>query len=209
VTLSSSGSVDPDGQIVDYQWDFGDGTAGSGPNVTHTYAAAGLYFVTLAVTDNGGALVKHTATVLAGQPLSPNSGRFSLKFNKIASDRFTVGSKTVPFDPALVVAGLSGSIRVGTATYLFALDDKGRCKIPPLNMKLDAVKGRCKISISRTALDAALASTGATNRDTKRENIRVPFALYLQDGSVFGSTGLLFSYTAKRGASGNGKYLVP
>ncbi|MCK4473274.1 MAG: S8 family serine peptidase, partial [Anaerolineae bacterium] len=40
--------------IVDWGWDFGDGESGSGQVVNHTYAAAGDYTVTLAVTDTCG-----------------------------------------------------------------------------------------------------------------------------------------------------------
>ncbi|MFH0939339.1 MAG: PKD domain-containing protein [Planctomycetota bacterium] len=207
--LSAAGSVDPDGQIVKYSWDFGDGTTGDGFSVTHTYAASGLYFVTLTITDNGGAIVQSVATVLVGQSLTLKSGSFSVKFNKINRDRFAIYSKTVPFDPALSVAGLSASIRLGTTVYRFTLNAKGKCTMAPLNIKLDPVKGYLKVVISHTTLDAILARSGATNRNAKLEKLRVPFALYLQDGSVFGSPGLPFSYTAKQDVSGNGKYLAP
>lgn len=46
---------DADGSIVSYAWNFGDGSPpGSGSSVTHSYAAAGTYTVTLVVTDNQG-----------------------------------------------------------------------------------------------------------------------------------------------------------
>ena len=46
---------DPDGTIVSWTWNFGDGTQWSGRQVTHTYPAAGIYTVTLTVCDNYGA----------------------------------------------------------------------------------------------------------------------------------------------------------
>ena len=56
VSFDGTGSVDPDGTIVAYDWDFGDGTVllNAGPTPTHTYATAGLYNVTLTVTDDAG-----------------------------------------------------------------------------------------------------------------------------------------------------------
>jgi len=48
------GSYDPDGTIVFYDWDFGDGTLGSGQIITHEYASVGVYTATLTVTDNDG-----------------------------------------------------------------------------------------------------------------------------------------------------------
>lgn len=51
-----STSTDADGTIATSTWDFGDNTpAGTGPDVTHTFAAAGSYNVKLDVTDNAGA----------------------------------------------------------------------------------------------------------------------------------------------------------
>ncbi|MEL6132504.1 MAG: PKD domain-containing protein [Bacteroidota bacterium] len=59
VEFDAANSSDPDGSIVNYQWNFGDGTTGSGINAEHIYASPGDYNVRLVVTDNGGA----TATV--------------------------------------------------------------------------------------------------------------------------------------------------
>ncbi|WP_417666397.1 PKD domain-containing protein [Roseibium sp.] len=47
-------SVDPDGQIASYEWDFKDGTLGSGMIVAHTFEKPGRYFVRLKVTDDTG-----------------------------------------------------------------------------------------------------------------------------------------------------------
>lgn len=48
-------SFDSDGSITDWQWDFGDGTNGTGKTVYHNYSKAGVYTVNLKVTDNKGA----------------------------------------------------------------------------------------------------------------------------------------------------------
>ena len=58
---------DPDGSIVHWTWSFGDGTSGSGQQVTHTYAEAGVYTVTLTVTDNFGATHTRAMSVTALQ----------------------------------------------------------------------------------------------------------------------------------------------
>jgi len=55
VSLDGSGSYDPDGSIVSYDWSFGDGDTGSGVTITHSYSTAGTYEVSLTVTDGSGA----------------------------------------------------------------------------------------------------------------------------------------------------------
>jgi 6-phosphogluconolactonase len=56
VTLSAAGSIDPDGTVETYGWDFGDGTRSTTtePVVTHRYARAGAHTVTVTVTDDEG-----------------------------------------------------------------------------------------------------------------------------------------------------------
>jgi OOP family OmpA-OmpF porin len=45
---------DPDGKVVGYHWDFGDGSSSSDQNPSHVYNSAGTYTVTLRVTDDDG-----------------------------------------------------------------------------------------------------------------------------------------------------------
>ena len=54
VTFDGSGSSDPDGTIVNYEWGFGDGNTSTGVTANHSYTSAGTYTVRLTVTDNGG-----------------------------------------------------------------------------------------------------------------------------------------------------------
>ena len=69
VALDGSGSSDPDGTIVAYDWDFGDSSTGTGETPSHTYAAPGTYTVTLTVTDNdGGTGMATTTAVISGPP---------------------------------------------------------------------------------------------------------------------------------------------
>jgi chitodextrinase len=54
VTFDGSGSQPGSSPIAGYDWVFGDGNTGSGAVVTHIYATAGTYQVTLTVTDQNG-----------------------------------------------------------------------------------------------------------------------------------------------------------
>ncbi|MDH5451236.1 MAG: PKD domain-containing protein [Candidatus Bathyarchaeota archaeon] len=62
ISFNASASFDPDGTIVSYFWDFGDGTNTTGATATHSYADNGIYTVTLTVTDDDGAMGSNNAT---------------------------------------------------------------------------------------------------------------------------------------------------
>ena len=56
VAFDASGSVDSDGSIVGYKWDFGDTLSGEGVTTTHTYKKEMIVPVTLTIFDNLHAL---------------------------------------------------------------------------------------------------------------------------------------------------------
>lgn len=68
VAFSSSASSDPDGSIVDYAWDFGDGATSTDPNPNHTYTTGVPFVATLTVTDNAGAQTTNTVLIKATYP---------------------------------------------------------------------------------------------------------------------------------------------
>jgi uncharacterized delta-60 repeat protein len=75
VSFDGSASGDPDGTILGYRWDFGDGSTAAGGAPQHVYAAPGSYAVILAVDDNSGstANVTRIVTVADRRPSSSAS----------------------------------------------------------------------------------------------------------------------------------------
>ena len=70
--FTSTSTTNPTGQTIQsYNWNFGDGQTGAGQNVTHTYANAGTYQVTLTVSCGAHCTDQITKTVTVyGQPTS-------------------------------------------------------------------------------------------------------------------------------------------
>ena len=65
------GSTDPDGSIVGWSWDFGDGGTSSASGPSHLYGDDDSYDVTLTVTDDRGATDAVTKTVTVPLPPAP------------------------------------------------------------------------------------------------------------------------------------------
>jgi PKD repeat protein len=73
ITFDGSNSYDPDddGYIDSWNWDFGDGTNGTGEIVNHIYSNQGTYNVVLTVVDNEGAEDTYATTAVISQPNIP------------------------------------------------------------------------------------------------------------------------------------------
>ena len=52
--FEGSRSLDPDGSVAEYEWDFRDGSTASGKTVEHAFAEPGTYLVRLKVGDDTG-----------------------------------------------------------------------------------------------------------------------------------------------------------
>jgi len=74
IDFDASGSSDPDGHILRYEWYFGDGETALGRQVTHTYRAPGEYRPTLLVRDNEGGVAVRSRNVTIGGTAMPDAG---------------------------------------------------------------------------------------------------------------------------------------
>jgi PKD repeat protein len=109
IQFSSAGSSDPDGSIVTYAWDFGDGVGTSAEaNPAYTYGTADAYTVTLTVTDNGGATGQDTASAVVtasgavDQPF--NSGQTPSNSDATDATDYELGMRFVPAAPIIITS---------------------------------------------------------------------------------------------------------
>ncbi len=80
ILFDGSASADPDGGLLRYEWDFGDGTRANLVNPAKTYELPGVYPVTLTVRDESGnasavhsdrvvAVIREAPIAVAGPPI--------------------------------------------------------------------------------------------------------------------------------------------
>jgi DNA/RNA endonuclease G (NUC1) len=74
-TFSAAASVDPNGSIASFAWNFGDGSSASGESATHVYAQDGVYLVTVTVTDTDG-LTSTASLSVTVDNVAPELGDF-------------------------------------------------------------------------------------------------------------------------------------
>jgi len=87
VTFDASSSYDPDGKIMNYEWDFGDGNImiTTEEKINHSYSEAGSYEVTLTVTDDEGAK-NSTTKMITVMPAPPSVSISTDKYEYTAGD---------------------------------------------------------------------------------------------------------------------------
>lgn len=115
ITFDASASSDPDGDaLINYTWDFGDGTVKSvtTPTVQHIYgdnkAGGAAYLVTLTVTDatgatssavNTSAIISNITPTAVFAPASPvGEGTFTLALTAVQDGPVDVASLQYSFD---------------------------------------------------------------------------------------------------------------
>jgi PKD repeat protein len=77
IQFDGSGSYDPDGNIISYSWNFGDGGTGTGVTPTHTYTNWGNFTVSLTVMDDGGETdTDQTYAIVHVEPIADAGGPY-------------------------------------------------------------------------------------------------------------------------------------
>ncbi len=73
VSFDGSGSLDSDGVINQYDWDFGDGNTATGANAINTFTSTGTFTVTLTVTDSDNLTNTTFHDITIGGIIRPNA----------------------------------------------------------------------------------------------------------------------------------------
>ncbi|MGH9187328.1 MAG: PKD domain-containing protein, partial [Acidimicrobiales bacterium] len=124
-TFDGSPSSDPDGSVVGFDWDFGDGAEASGASVIHYYDGTAAYPVTLTVTDDDLATDAESQIVSVSLPPA----------DVFAIDDF---SRTVTAGWGAEHLG-TPYVVTGWATGDFSVTgDTGRVTIPTAGLRRDA-----------------------------------------------------------------------
>jgi len=224
VRFSAGTSYDADGTITAYEWNFGDGSVGTGRSIDHVYTAAGTYTVTLTVTDDAGETSQATTDVtitgnhapVANASLLTTDENTSITGTLSAMDadgdaltyaiaaNASMGTATITNPATGVFTYVPNKDAVGKDSFSFTVND-GRVSSDPATVSIEILKvntppvaADLTVNVDEnTTLDARVTATDADGD---------PLSYAVVSGPLHGTLDLAvdggFSYTPASGFYG-------
>ncbi|MEP0847051.1 MAG: PKD domain-containing protein [Phycisphaerae bacterium] len=116
--FDASASFDPDGEVVEYDWDFADGSRESEPALAHRFSEPGTYLVHLTVTDDTGVTGEARQLIAVGIPkpaieiLMPDQSVKELVLSQESPLWIRVSYASDPSAARFIRAGLDGDLDI-------------------------------------------------------------------------------------------------
>ena len=92
--FNGSASYDPEGQLLTYSWEFGDGASSTEQNPTHSYSSEGIYTVSFTVNDSTQDSNPQELIVSIGYPVADAGGPYI-----VYGIQETIFNGSASFDP--------------------------------------------------------------------------------------------------------------
>ncbi|MCY3022224.1 MAG: PKD domain-containing protein [Planctomycetota bacterium] len=207
-----------------YTWDFGDAAdtkPGYGDVGSHKYTAAGIYTVTLTVTDGASTLTLTERVAVNASDVSEgviiSKAQFKFDFSSDTSTKDSLGiAGLLPFRKSGTVSSSSVNIYVGSLNRTYTLDSKGKGTGPggkndvfKLSAKTTSgaideaglyVWGKFTMAIKSTNLKTDLAALGFVKGVTTSKPIKVPILLTINGDSYLETVTVVFKSSEKSGS---------
>jgi PKD repeat protein len=141
--FSSAGTFDPEGALVSYSWNFGDGSTSTVSSPSHTYSVPGTYTATLTVADSTGLtstasvqiIVRQQANVTSFGVTSLVMGKGTLKRQSFADVSITLLDQNGNPVSGVTVTGSWSGGATGSGSALSGADGKVYIRSGSVNIR--------------------------------------------------------------------------
>jgi PKD repeat protein len=97
--ITDSTGADASSQVASFQWNFGDGSTATGRTVSHSYAQAGNYAVSLTILDALGRVGSTTQSLTVGGGTNPTASFFTTPSSPTVGQSVTFNAATATAAP--------------------------------------------------------------------------------------------------------------
>ena len=151
VHFDGSASYDPDGDVLEYSWDLGNGTIMGGPTLStldYVYPVAGTYKVVLTVSDPAGLRTSAGTTATISKPVADTVTITSATWSKSTKVLTVVGKTTAPNGSATLTVVGQGTMTYVASTHNYTLTKV--LKTSPATIKVTSNFGGAATAIVKT-----------------------------------------------------------
>jgi hypothetical protein len=99
IVFDASGSYDPDGSLLNYEWDFGDNKKSLRKTVVHEYDTDGIYSVVLTINDDETLIDQDTISITIGTGKPPKT----VNNNENGDDRTQLGATYLAIAVVIII----------------------------------------------------------------------------------------------------------
>ena len=170
IHFDGSGSFDPNGKVVGWDWDLGDGSTSSKETLSHTYDNPGKYFIELRVRNNQG-------------KWSPEARKLVIAYSPGDLEKVEIS-----LNPSAVKAYGKGLTQVGTICYEKQTDPGHEERAIPVDLGVD-------FSVtSGEWVDEVAFDTGVYSRSLFSGDPGTAAVSAVLDGEVLGTAQVEFTW---------------
>ncbi|HLX60679.1 MAG TPA: MBG domain-containing protein [Planctomycetota bacterium] len=208
----SAQATDADGDALDYNWDFGDGTAADGASVSKIFAAPGVYIVTVTVSDGQASATQSVDLVINAQASQDTFAVTKIKlgfsFTKSGNDNLSLSGQ-IPLPPGFFPAGKIVRILIGGFDTSGTLNSKGTSgdKSFSLRSKKGSATASFSFTVKNRNLFTPLQGLGFS-KTASNPSLIFPVIVVLDGTSHFASPALVYTVKVNKlgPQSGSGKH---
>lgn len=173
--FDASSSTTLVGSIINYAWDFGDGSTleTSSSTTNYIYSTPGAYTVTLVVTNSAGT---STVQIFTGQTMSNNGGPSAIAQQQISIQSALVATTTtlsIFSNPIHLVATVNSALGVPTGGFVTFFDGGAPIGFTELNSNGQAILSLFNLSVGNHTIVASYSGSGNFTASTSNAVVLV------------------------------------
>ena len=160
VGFDGTASSAPNGSIVSYAWDFGDGIHGSGASVSHNYTTGGTFMAQLTITDTTGAKASASVSIAVTTQLTIGNGGTGAGTVTSADGKINCGAICTQAYPLNTVVTLRPTATAGSSFVSWSGVECGNVVVMSTNRNCTALFNQVVPNTPPTAVISTTPTSG-------------------------------------------------